>query len=252
MDGRPRGRVGDKITDVVIRRLDDVTGALAGLCAVLEQEEDLSAILDRVCNQVGHAIPGADMVSVTLLSDEGPVTGAMTRQDALQVDLAQYRAEEGPCLQAARTGQLVHAVADELPNRWPAFAEEVSGFAVAGFLSVPLCVDEEAPGSLNLYSERTDGFRALDVALLELYTTAAEAAMRNARRYFNAREQTAQLRQALTSRAVIDQAKGIVMAVHRVGADEAFTMLVERSQRENVKLRDFAERFVNDLLAAED
>ncbi|WP_447002100.1 ANTAR domain-containing protein [Saccharothrix isguenensis] len=251
MGGRQRVMAGDEVADALVRRLDDVTGALERLAVVLDEEEDLSVILDRICRQVVHAMPGADMVSVTLLADDGPTTGAKTRQEAWEVDLAQYRAEEGPCLQAARTGEVVHAVAAELPDRWPTFAEQSAEFGVAGYLSAPLCVDEETPGSLNLYSERADGFRALDAALLELYATAAEAALRNARRYLRAREQEARLRHALTSRAVIDQAKGIVMAVHRVSADEAFAMLVDRSQRGNVKLRDFAERFVNDLLAAD-
>jgi AmiR/NasT family two-component response regulator len=52
------------------------------------------------------------------------------------------------------------------------------------------------------------------------------------------------LRIALDSSAVIDQAEGILMALRQIGADEAFTLLVEQSQRENVKLRDLAGRFV--------
>ena len=251
MGGGQGAAVGDHVAEGLVRRLDDVTGALERLSGLLEQEEDLSVILDRICRQVAHAIPGADMVSVTLLSDGDPVTGAATGQEALDVDVAQYLVDEGPCLEAARTGQVVHAVTAELPDRWPSFGRLAAGFGVAGYLSAPLCVDGEAPGSLNLYSERPDRFRALDAALLELYTTAAEAALRNARRYLRARGQAAQLRQALTSRAVIDQAKGVVMAVHRVTADEAFAMLVDRSQRENVKLRDFAERFIEEILAAE-
>jgi GAF domain-containing protein len=248
MGGGQRVAAGDHVTGTLVRRLDVVTGALAGLTEVLDREEDLAVILDRICNQAAHAVPGADMVSVTLLSETGPVTGAATRQEALEIDLVQYRTGEGPCLHAARTGQVVHAVVAELPDRWPDFAEGTADFDVAGFLSAPLYVEEDTPGSLNLYSRRPDGFRSLDAALLELYCTAAEGAMRNARRYLRAREQVDQLRHALTSRAVIDQAKGVLMAVHRVSADEAFAMLVERSQRENVKLRDFAERFVNDIL----
>ena len=248
MGGGQRVAAGDHVAESLVRRLDEVTGALEGLSEVLDREEDLSVILDRICRQVAHAIPDADLVSVTLLAHGAPVTGAATRQEALDLDLAQYEAGEGPCLEAARTGQVVHAVADRLPDRWPALGARTAGSGVAGFLSAPLCVDRDTPGSLNLYSRRADGFRALDVALLELYSTAVEGALRNARRYLRAREQVTQLRQALTSRAVIDQAKGVVMAVHRVDADEAFAMLVDRSQRENVKLRDFAERFVDDLL----
>ncbi|XVS62268.1 ANTAR domain-containing protein [Actinosynnema sp. CA-299493] len=251
MGGVRRVAADDHVVEGLVRRLDDVTGALEGLSGLLEQEEDLAVILDRICAQVAHAIPNADMVSVTLLTDGEPVTGAATGQAALDVDLAQYLAAEGPCLEAARTGQLVLAVPAELPRRWPAFGELVADFGVAAYLSVPLRV-EDSPGSLNLYSKRPDGFRALDAALLELYTTAVETALRSAGRYLRVRGQAAQLRHALTSRAVIDQAKGIVMAVHRVPADKAFAMLVDRSQRANVKLRDFAEQFVEEILAGGD
>ncbi|MFI9005670.1 ANTAR domain-containing protein [Actinosynnema sp. NPDC053489] len=251
MGGGQRASSDEHVTGRLVRRLHDVTGAVRGLSEMVDAEEDLEVILDRICRQAADAIPGADLVSVTLLSDDGPVTGAATRREALEIDLAQYRAGEGPCLHAARTGEVVHVVPAELLDRWPAFGAEVAGFGVAGYLSSPLCVEEDTPGSLNLYSERDDGFRELDAAVLELYTTAVETALRHARGHLRAREQVAQLRQALTSRAVIDQAKGIVMAVHRVPADQAFEMLVERSQRDNVKLRDYAERFIDDIVGGE-
>lgn len=246
--GGQRVAAGDGVAEVLVQRLDDVTGALDRLSEVLVQEEDLAVILERICRQATHAIPGADMVSVTLLTEDGPVTGAATSDDALAVDEAQYRADAGPCLQAARTSEVVHAVVTELPQRWPGFGERVAPLGIASFLSAPLHVDDDVPGSLNLCSRQADAFRALDAALLELYTTAVEAALRNARRYLRAREQADQLRQALGSRAAIDQAKGVLMAVHRVNADEAFAMLVDRSQHENVKLRDYAERFLDGIV----
>jgi AmiR/NasT family two-component response regulator len=60
----------------------------------------------------------------------------------------------------------------------------------------------------------------------------------------------AQLSAALTSRAVIDQAKGILMALHRIPADDAFELLVKASQEENAKLREVAQDFVNSAVAA--
>ncbi|MFG1647908.1 ANTAR domain-containing response regulator, partial [Amycolatopsis sp. NPDC049252] len=113
-----------------------------------------------------------------------------------------------------------------------------------GYLSTPLFIDREYHGSLNLYDTGGTSFGALDAALLELYTTAAEAALRSARRQQSARETTAQLTTALTSRAVIDQAKGILMALHHVSADDAFELLVKASQQRNVKLREVAQQFV--------
>ena len=104
----------------------------------------------------------------------------------------------------------------EAAQQWPEFAAAAAESAVLGYLSAPLFIDDEYHGSLNLYDTGGNSFGALDAALLELYTTAAEAALRSARRHQSARETMAQLSAALTSRAVIDQAKGILMALHRI------------------------------------
>ncbi|XVS62208.1 ANTAR domain-containing response regulator [Actinosynnema sp. CA-299493] len=242
--GGQREEAGGHVANGLARRLDEVTKALAQLWAVLDQEEQLSTVLDRVCRQVAQAVPGADVVSVTMLGRDGPRTAAATGQPALDVDTAQYRTGEGPCLEAARTGRVLQAMVTAASDRWPVFSAAAAKSGITGYLSAPLRIDEERSGSLNLYSKQERGFEELDAAVLELYTTAAEAALRNARRYLRARRQAAELDQALTSRAVIDQAKGIIMAVHGITADEAFAMLAARSQRENVKLRDLAHRFV--------
>jgi GAF domain-containing protein len=231
-------------TDNVVQRLDDVTDALAELSQILDQEEDLAAIMERVCHQVVSAIPDADLASVTVLRDGVPETLAWTDHLTLVVDRAQYDVDEGPCLEAARSGQIQPVPVSDAAQRWPAFAKAASDLGIGSYLAAPLFIDDEYHGSLNLYGKRTHGFRALDAALLGLYTTAAEAALRNTLRYLNARRHMADLHQALTSRAVIDQAKGILMAAHGISADEAFTRLADRSQIENRKLRDLAAEFV--------
>lgn len=249
MSQQPTGD--DTTVEGFIRHLDEVTGALENLSQVLDEEEDLPVILRRLCEQVVRAIPGTDMASVTLLTDGRPQTAATTDDQALAVDDAQYRAEEGPCLESAKTGQVQRVTVAEVRDRWPAFAQEATRLGVASYLSAPLFMDSEYHGSLNLYGEQAHGFRELDAALSELYTAAAEAAIRNALRYQQSRAHVKQLREALTSRAVIDQAKGIIMGARQISADEAFTLLVERSQRENVKLRDVATRFVADVIGSD-
>lgn len=237
--------------DEVLQRLDEVTGALADLSRILDQEEELSVVMDLVCRQVVGAIPDADLASVTVLRDGAPRSLAWTDQHTLAVDRAQYDAGEGPCLEAAETRRVQRVSVADAAERWPAFTEAARGLGIGSYLSAPLVIDDEYRGSLNLYGTHTHGFRELDAALLELYTTAAEAALRNTRRYLDARRQVAQLHEALASRAVIDQAKGIVMAVHRISADEAFAMLVDQSQQEQRKLRDLAEQFVDETTRPE-
>jgi transcriptional regulator with GAF, ATPase, and Fis domain len=231
------------------RRVDDVTTALERLAGAFEEEEELSVVLQRVCQQVVHAVPDAEIASITLLRDGDPYTATATGDSAHRIDQAQYDAGQGPCLEAARTGELQRVKVAEAAQQWPEFAAAASESAVLGYLSAPLFVDREYHGSLNLYDTGGNSFGALDAALLELYTTAAEAALRSARRHQAARETMAQLSSALTSRAVIDQAKGILMALHRIPADDAFELLVKASQEQNVKLREVAEDFVTSASA---
>jgi anti-anti-sigma factor len=236
----------------LLHKVDEVTGALEQLAEALNREENVAVLLQRTCQHALQVIPQANMASVSLVRDDGADSVAMTDDHAVEIDEAQYASGEGPCLEAAKTGQVVRVTVSDIRDKWPAFADVAGKAAVASYLSAPLFIDSEYQGSLNLYGEGSHGFGELDAALLELYVTAAEAALRSARRWLEARELAENLRTALTSRAVIDQAKGIVMATRRVTADEAFTRLVEQSQNENVKVRDLAQRFVDETIDATD
>jgi ANTAR domain/GAF domain len=116
---------------------------------------------------------------------------------------------------------------------------------VKSFLSAPLFIDEKFAGSLNLYGREADSFDDLDESLVRLYTAAAAAAIANARRYAEARRLAENLRRAIESRAVIDQAIGMLMATRGLDAETAFRMLARESQNTNTKLRDVAARIVN-------
>jgi transcriptional regulator with GAF, ATPase, and Fis domain len=230
--------------DVRYDELDEVTRALEALAEALSVEDDFQVVLDQACRQVIEAVPGVDMASVTIVRDGKAETLAATDDRVIGLDVDQYRTGQGPGLQAVLTGQLVRIEVNQAELRWPAFAEAARTVGVGSFLSAPLPIDAEFSGSVNCYSWQHHGFRQLDAQLLALYTTAVKAALRSVRRYHQARELTDQLRAALTSRAVIDQAKGVLMALQHVDADAAFDLLVARSQRDNVKLRDLAGRVV--------
>jgi GAF domain-containing protein len=233
----------------LLQRLDDVTGALADLSDVLTRTEDLGRVLQRSVEQVTRAIPGADMASVSILRDNSTTaeTVASSSEQTWVIDEDQYAAGDGPCLEAARTGRVVRVSVEQATERWPEFTRSARAAGVASYLSAPLHVDEEFAGSLNLYSERAHGFGDLDEAILRLYTTAAAAAIANTRRYTQARDLATQLGQALDSRAVIDQARGILMATHGIDAEQAFALLAKESQNTNVKLREVAARLVESI-----
>ncbi|MFR9731511.1 ANTAR domain-containing protein [Saccharopolyspora sp. MS10] len=231
-------------------QLEEITGALESLADAMEREDSLEMLLHRVCDQVLRAIPGVDMAGVTLATDDGPKTGACTDDTTFEVDLEQYRAGAGPCLHAAESGKIVRVNAEEAKERWPAFTEAARRLGVGSYLSAPLFIDSEYRGALNLYSSQDHGYREIDETVLELYTTAVEGHLRTWQRYLATRELTEQLRTALDSRPVIEQAKGILMVLHGFDADQAFAWLVKQSQNTNTKLRDAAERIVSETVTA--
>ena len=232
---------------ILPEHLDELTAAMADLTGALETEPAEAEILDAVCAEAVRAIPGADMASITAIRDGEPTTAACTDERAVEIDRAQYAAGAGPCLQAAETGEIVRVPLATAGAAWPEFTARAQELGVGSYLAAPLRVDEHLAGALNLFGYGDHGFAETDSRLLQLYTTVVSFGLRTMRRYHRARQRATELEAAMRSRAVIEQAKGILMAVHRISADDAMKRLVTESQRTNVKLRDIATRFVEDL-----
>ena len=231
------------------RAADATTHALEALHQIFDAEESLAVALDRTAHGAASAIPDAYAVTITVLCAGQPDTVAWTDQRYLDIDKHQYAADRGPCLEAARTHQPVRASITEHWSRWPEFAAAAHQAGIQAYLSVPLVMttesrDDELVGSLNLYSHTAGGFDPFDEALMRLFSTATTRSISNARRWQQSRDQVHNLEIALESRAEIDQAKGILMAVHQCTADQAFTKLTEQSQHRNVKLRHVAREFL--------
>jgi GAF domain-containing protein len=238
-----------------LSRLDATTVAVRGLRDIFAAEEPLDTVLARVATMAVQAVPDADAVTVTVLTGAAPRTAAWTDERMIDLDFHQYTDDRGPCLESARTQRTVRGVVGEQGQEWPGFTDAAERAGIRANLSAPLLVDastrfdqdvRELVGSLNVYSRTAAAFDSFDEGLLALYATAAAQAVTNARRWQQAREQVIQLETALASRAEINQAKGALMAMHGYTADEAFAVLVTRSQHSNVKVNKLA----LDLLAS--
>jgi transcriptional regulator with GAF, ATPase, and Fis domain len=217
---------------------------IAAALAALGRLDDVDEVLRMICEHVVKLLPEAELASVTLERRGSTATAASTSDRATRLEDRQHEAGDGPCLTAARTGLVHHGTVEEIAGRWPEFAAEAEALGVRSFLAAPLAVDDGVHGALNLFSSVPHGFRGIDTATLDLYTTVASTIVRATSRYADAAEVIAQLDRALATRAVIEQAKGILMATHRTTESGAFRRLVERSQAENKKLHLVAEEFV--------
>lgn len=242
MSGNPRARKSEftEVRDTVRDRPDDVAVVLTQLSALLVDGEPLDQRLRRVVDLAVGTIPGCHAAGVTLVTAERAHTAAHTDQLTLAVDSAQYEVGDGPCLDAIRRRQVNRVDVGEAEGRWPAFTQAARAAGIRSFLAAPLLVHREPLGALNLYSRDPAGFDALDESFVSLFSNQAAASVANSLRYTDIATLARQLEEALESRAVIEQAKGVLMACHGVDADEAFDLLRRQSQHRNVKLREVA------------
>jgi GAF domain-containing protein len=200
--------------------------------------------LIRVCELARDAIPVADEVGVTLLVEGRVRTAVYTDEQVPEVDQAQYETGDGPCLDAFRD-QRVHRIdstADE--GSWPAFRASAAAHGIHSTLSMPMVINGEGVGAFNLYSRTDRPFSQDEERAAAQFASQAAIVAANSQAYWDAHELTMDLDQVVKSRAQLEQAKGILMARHRCGADEAFELLVAASQRENVKPQTVASRIV--------
>ncbi|HUR73503.1 MAG TPA: GAF and ANTAR domain-containing protein [Sporichthya sp.] len=217
---------------------------LTALAGVVLAQEDLSSTLDEICRISVRAIPNAEGASLTMFNEQGPAAVAASDDWAKTLDETQYREREGPCLDAARTG-LVFRVRDlKEESRWPSYAPHAAGLGARSMISLPLTVEGKLLGALNLYARDSDAFDAESVSVAEIIAGHAGLASQVAATFFRHRDLSEGLQQAMLSRATIEQAKGILMARHKVRAEPAFELLRAASSRRNVKLRVLAEEVV--------
>jgi hypothetical protein len=207
-------------------------------------EVDLDEMLARVADLAKASISQAVAASVTLIRDGQPDTPAFTDDVALALDETQYDAAHGPCLDAAKdqTWFAINDMATE--TRWPAFTRAALDHGVHGSLSIGLPIDTGITGAINIYL-RAVGL--LDDGVVELGRAFAEyaaVALANVNLHAVTAALATQMAEAMASRALIEQAKGILIAEQHVDADAAFAILARASQSSNRKLRDIAEALV--------
>jgi GAF domain-containing protein len=215
---------------------------LRQLSRVVLVDRTLDEVLTDVTRIAAQGIPGAEATSITLLRDEKAFTVAHHGEMALAADELQYAHGYGPCMDAGRGGVLLRVDDMRTEERWPDYvAHVVRSTPVRSSLSVPLPYQGTSIGALNNYSTQPAAFASPDSlrAGLEVAEVVA-VAVANADAHHQLSEQTRNMRVAMESRAVIEQAKGVLMAQRHVDAEQAFEILREASQRYNRKLRDIA------------
>ncbi len=217
----------------------------ATIARALLSAETVALALERTVHLAVATIDGCDHAGISLLEGATVTTPIATDEIVARVDGIQYQVGEGPCLAAIWEHETVEVEDLASDQRWPVFAPLAVEAGMGAMLSYRLFVDDDTLGALNLFATRTGAFTAESREIGLIYAAHAAMAVASAKAHADEKEQTESLRQALASRDLIGQAKGILMSRDLLTADQAFDVLRRASQRLNEKLRDVAQLVVD-------
>ncbi|MGY1823935.1 ANTAR domain-containing protein [Geodermatophilus sp. SYSU D00079] len=228
------------------QRSIEAAEALEHLGQLSLRELSMESLLQSMADLTKRVMPGDPEASVTLLVKDQPSTVVDTGPLALGLDEVQYERGDGPCLHTARNGILVEIGDTRVDSRWPDYGRYVADHGVLSLLAVPLVVtgEEQVAGSLNVYARSADAFDEASRAVATGFAPYAAVAAGTVQAYRRARETADNLQIALGSRAVIEQAKGILIERHKLTPGQAFEALATVSMSRNAKVRDIAEHLV--------
>jgi len=224
------------------QNLMEVTGCSAESLEIMARalhvkNAELQPTLEAIASTAVTMLSPARYAALTVLAHGELIPRASTGEPPLLLDRLQQRLGDGPCVSAAKR-QSVFRIDDTREDlRWPEFCAEAARLNVRSMLCVPLWIDERGLGALSLYADQAAAFSESHERITILLATFAALALAEAQR-------ADQMHDALSSRDVIGQAKGILMERHGVTADAAFSVLSRVSQAENIKLAEVARRFV--------
>lgn len=231
----------------------DLHAGLSGVANIVAGGRSVVDVLRDIAEFAVRAIPGVDGAGVTMIdSSEGAPrvqARAVTADFVREIDTVQYHELiEGPCITCVQSRRPAVSGSLGCDDRWPRFGGRVARLGVHSALSMPLVVGDRVIGAINAYAHHRDAFADHAVQLASQFAGPAAVAVCNAQVLSAARDRAAQLQRALVSRAVIDQAIGILRARTGGSAEEAFDELTRLSQTENRKLKLVAEQLVEEAV----
>ena len=208
---------------------------MSELARSLQADQNPQEVLAHLVRAAIELVPGADEGSISVVEGRRDVQSqAPSSELPKQVDALQSEVNQGPCLDAVYEHETVSVPDMASEQRWPDFSRKAAELGAASMLSFQLYVEGDNLGALNLYGRAPSAFTEESEQVGLLIASHAAIAFADA-------QKLGQMRDAMRSRDVIGQAKGILMERYGITAQNAFVMLTQASSHTNTKLLDVAE-----------
>lgn len=216
------------------------------LADTLVADYDIVDMLHRLVARCARTLDAADAGILLPNSGNKLEVIASTSERSHLIGLLQLDEDQGPCVDAYRTGRIV--TVDDISGtleRWPAFAAAAGNLGYQSMHAIPLRLRAQTIGSLNLFGDRPGPLTPEDAIAAQGLADIATIGILHERALREADTEREQLQRALDSRVVIEQAKGVVAQIDRVDMDEAFQRIWERARSSGRKLSEVALEIVD-------
>ena len=215
---------------------DALAVRLADIARELQHQDDTEIVLDGIVHAALELVPHASDASVSLVTGHRTIDSRAASSDLpRRVDALQSETGQGPCLDASYEQRVVSVPDLSTDARWPDFSRQAFALGARSMLSFQLFVNGDHLGALNLFGKDVDVFDSESERIGALVAAHAAVAVAGT-------QQVSQLTQALDTRDLIGQAKGILMERFKITSQQAFLLLSRASSELNIKLRDVAEQ----------
>jgi GAF domain-containing protein len=221
----------------------DLAAAFAELQNLLLDRPDVTDFLNELAVLAAATVPGTHC-GITMRRDGHVVTVVSSDEIALRLDELQYLRGRGPCLQAIRDSVRIEVPDVSNESRWGDYGEQAAANGVHCIVAIPLTVDGATVGALNLFAADPHAFAPADVERAEAFARQASTALTILLRQARHTVLDDEVREALATRAVIDQALGILMVTREITSQEAFEILRHSSQNTNRKVSAIAAELI--------
>jgi hypothetical protein len=233
-------------------RYERLANAFVGLADTLVADYDVVELAQQLIDNSMTLLP-IEAAGIVLGDGTGELhVFASSSEQTRLLELLQVEADQGPCLQAYRTGAAV--LIDDLgvdTQRWPAFARRAAEYRFRSVSALPLRLRDERVGALNLFRTGVGSLPATDVAVAQALADVATIGILHQRIITRSELVNQQLQTALNTRVIIEQAKGVLAERGSVDMDQAFNMLRGHARRSRQRLADLAAEVVSGADTAE-
>jgi GAF domain-containing protein len=224
----------------------ELSSALTQMAGLVLSRETVDTALTLVTTLADATIAGTTGAGVTIVDEYGKRSRAASNQLVEEADALQYELDEGPCLTAWRTRELVRIDDTATDPRWPRWNSAAAHLGVRAVLSVGLVVEGERIGAIKVYSDQPANYGEPDERVMSLFAEQAAILLANTQSLQQARRLSRQLTDALVSRDAIARATGVLLARGAADQDAAFMALTDAARRSGQTVQQLA----RELLAA--